>query len=92
MQPDRGEIRIDEPPVHFTGARDAIRSGVAMVMQETSLAPDLSVLENIMLPRLGMRGTLRWGEMRAQARTLLAEFGEGTELTPDTLVRDLSIA
>ena len=85
-------FRIDTRLVHFVGARDAIRSGVAMVMQETSLAPDLSVLENIMLPRLGMRGALRWGRMRAQARTLLAEFGEGTGLTPDTQVRDLSIA
>ena len=92
MQPDRGEIRIDTRRVHFAGARDAIRSGVAMVMQETSLAPDLSVLENIMLPRIGMRGTLRWGRMRAQAQTLLAEFGEGTGLTADTLVRDLAIA
>ena len=78
--------------MHFAGARDAIRNGVAMVMQETSLAPDLSVLENIILPRIGMRGPLRWGRMRAQARALLAEFGEGIGLTPDTLVRDLSIA
>lgn len=63
-----------------------------MVLQETSLAPDLSVLENIMLPRLGMSGALRWAEMRTRARTLLAEFGEGTGLVPDALVRDLSIA
>jgi ABC-type sugar transport system ATPase subunit len=92
MQPDRGEIRMDARVVHFAGAREAIRSGVAMVMQETSLAPDLSVVENIMLPRLGMRGRLRWGTMRAQARALLAEFGDGTGLTPDALVRELSIA
>jgi ribose transport system ATP-binding protein/rhamnose transport system ATP-binding protein len=92
LQPDRGDIRIDTRPVHFSSARDAIRSGVAIVMQETSLAPDLSVLENIMLPRLAMPGVLRWGKLRAQARGLLAEFGKGAGLAPDTLVRDLSIA
>jgi ribose transport system ATP-binding protein/rhamnose transport system ATP-binding protein len=92
LQPDSGQIRIDARPVHFAGARDAIRSGVAMVMQETSLAPDLSVLENIMLPRLGMRGVLRWRPMRARVRTLLGEIGEDLDLKPDTLVRDLSIA
>jgi ABC-type sugar transport system ATPase subunit len=92
LQPDRGEMRMDGQVVHFAGARDAIRGGVAMVMQETSLAPDLTVFENIMLPRIGMRGVLRWGRMRAQAAALLAEFGEGTGLAPDTLVRELSIA
>lgn len=92
LQPDSGEILIDAQPVHFAGARDAIRSGVGMVMQETSLAPDLSVQENIMLPRLGMRGALRWRTMRAQVRALIAEFGEDLGLAPETPVRDLSIA
>jgi len=92
LQPDRGEIRIDNQPVHLAGARDAIRRGVAMVMQETSLAPDLSVCENVILPRLGMPGMLRWGKMRMQVQGLLAEFGEGTGLTLDAPVRELSIA
>jgi ribose transport system ATP-binding protein/rhamnose transport system ATP-binding protein len=92
LQPDSGEIRIDSRQVHFAGARDAIRGGVAMVMQETSLAPDLSVLENVVLPRLAMRGALRWGELRAKVRVLLAEFGDGTGLAPEVLVRDLTIA
>ncbi|HEX4171124.1 MAG TPA: sugar ABC transporter ATP-binding protein [Acetobacteraceae bacterium] len=92
LLPDNGEIRIDGHRVHFTGARDAIRQGVAMVMQETTLAPDLSVLENIMLPRLGMRGALRWGRMRTQATALLGDIGEDIGLELDTPVRGLSIA
>ncbi|HET7879566.1 MAG TPA: sugar ABC transporter ATP-binding protein [Acetobacteraceae bacterium] len=92
LQPDSGEIRIDERPVHFAGARDAIRSGVAMVMQETSLAPDLSILENIMLPRLGMRGAVGWRSAGARVKALLHDLGEDVGLEPGMLVRDLSIA
>jgi len=91
MQPDRGRILLEGQEIHHTGSRDAIRSGIAMVTQETSLAPDLSVLENIMLPRLGMPGALRWGRLREQVRGLLAEFGDEAGLHPDALVRDLSI-
>ena len=76
--------------MRYAGSREAIRSGIAMVTQETSLAPDLSVLENIMLPRLGMPGALRWRELRAQARKLVAEFGQEAGLRIDTPVRELS--
>ena len=60
IRPDEGEILLDGVPVRHASSRAAIRSGIAMVAQETSLAPDLSVLENIMLPRLGMPGRPRW--------------------------------
>ncbi|MEO8713909.1 MAG: sugar ABC transporter ATP-binding protein [Acetobacteraceae bacterium] len=92
MQPDRGEIRIDGRAVRYAGAREAIRDGVAMVMQETSLAPDLSVLENVMLPRLAMPGALHWGRLRTQVSAILAELGENASLSPDRPVRELSIA
>ncbi len=91
LQPDAGQIVVDGRPVRHAGAREAIRGGIAMVTQETSLAPDLSVLENIMLPRLGMRGRLRWWLLRDQAEALIAGLGEQAALSPDRLVRDLSI-
>jgi ABC-type sugar transport system ATPase subunit len=90
LQADRGVIRLEGREIRHAGSRDAIRSGIAIVTQETSLAPDLSVLENVMLPRLGMPGTLRWRELRAQARTLVAEFGEEVGLHLDAPVRELS--
>jgi ABC-type multidrug transport system ATPase subunit len=43
---DRAEIHLFGEPARFASAREAIRAGITMVMQETSLAPDLSVLEN----------------------------------------------
>ncbi len=90
LQADRGTIRLEGCDIRHAGAREVIRSGIVMVTQETSLAPDLSVLENIMLPRLGMPGTLHWRELRAQARTLVAEFGEEVGLHLDSPVRELS--
>ena len=47
--------------------REALDAGIAMVMQETSLAPDLSVLENIFLPDLGRPGRLSRPTMRRRA-------------------------
>jgi len=91
LRPDRGSILLDGVALRHAGAREAIQSGIAMVTQETSLAPDLSVLENIMLPRIAMPGRLRWRRMRAEAAALVAELGQGAGLDLDVPVRALSI-
>lgn len=92
IQPDRGDILLDGTPIRLAGSREAIRRGIAMVTQETSLAPDLSVLENVMLPRIGMAGALNWRRLRAQARALVDELGQAAALPLDALVNDLSLA
>ena len=71
LSADRGEIQLFGAPAGFTSARDAIRAGVTMVMQETSLAPDLSVLENIYLPEFSAPGRLRWSCRKWQHLRLL---------------------
>lgn len=91
IRPDSGEILLEGKPLRHAGVRDTIRAGITMVMQETSLAPDLSVLENIMLPRIAMSGRLRWGALRAQARALIDELGQGAGLRLDALVSELSM-
>lgn len=91
IQPDRGRMLLDGEEARHGGSRDAIRAGIAMVTQETSLAPDLTVLENIMLPRLGMPGRVRWPELRTQARQIIVRFGDEAGLALDRPVRDLSI-
>ena len=91
IRPDQGEILLDGVSVRHAGSRAAIRSGIAMVAQETSLAPDLSVLENIMLPRLGMPGRPRWRAWREQARALVGELGQEAGLPLDAPVGGLSI-
>jgi ABC-type sugar transport system ATPase subunit len=91
IQPDRGRMLLDGREIRHAGSREAIRSGIAMVTQETSLAPDLTVLENIVLPRLGMPGRVRWQALREQGRRIIRDLGEEGNLRVDAQVRDLSI-
>ena len=90
--PDRGEIVFKGQALRVASTRDALEAGIAIVMQETSLAPDLSVLENIFLPELGRPGRLSRGRMRQRARELLARLGHEHMLPLDQEVRDLSAA
>ena len=48
-QPDSGSLEWDGAAVTFRDTRDATRAGIAIVLQELSLIPDLSVAENIFL-------------------------------------------
>lgn len=75
-----------------SGPREALAAGIGMVMQETSLAPDLSVLENIFLPDLARPGWLRRGTWRARAEDILAILGQTSSLPLAVEVRRLSAA
>src|SRR5205085_2122528 len=55
---DSGEITYKGRSLDHRSTREALDAGIAIVMQEMSLAPDLSVLENIFLPELGRPGLL----------------------------------
>ena len=92
IRPDRGEMTLDGEPLHLSGSRDALRHGICMVTQETTLAPDLGVIENIMLPRLGMSGRLDWHKLRQEAEALLATLGGDVRLPLDATVGSLSIS
>ncbi|HXE24446.1 MAG TPA: sugar ABC transporter ATP-binding protein [Roseiarcus sp.] len=49
--PTEGLLRVDGRPVAFSAPKDASRLGIAMVFQETSLVPQLTVAQNIVLGR-----------------------------------------
>ncbi len=91
-QPDAGQMWLDGQPFHPANPLAARRSGVAMIYQELSLAPHLTVEENI---TLGLEPH-RWGwihrhEVRRRAQEALAHFGH-TEIRPDQPVRQLTVA
>jgi len=83
LQPDDGEIVLDGRPTSFRSAADALRQGIAAVTQETTLAPDLSVAENVLLGhRMPRRARLiDWRETRARAREALARLDLELDLT-----------
>jgi len=93
-QPDAGEILIEGRPVRFTRPADALAHGVAMIYQELSLAPHLTVAENIFLGREPLRfralGVVDRREMNERARQLLSDYG--FRLDPRARVGRLSAA
>src|SRR5271165_2031030 len=89
---DAGQIVYRGEPLDARSPREALDAGIAMVMQETSLAPDLSVLENIFLPDLGRPGRLSRPTMRRRANEILADLGQEHALPLDAEARDLSAA
>ncbi|MFD4376194.1 amino acid ABC transporter ATP-binding protein [Streptomyces sp. NPDC059202] len=72
---DAGTITIDGKPLPAEGRELArLRSDVGMVFQSFNLFAHKSVLENVMLGQIKVRGTAK-GEAEAKARTLLERVG-----------------
>jgi rhamnose transport system ATP-binding protein len=72
LRPDAGRMTIDGAAYEPGSPREAIATGVAMVHQEPTFFPQLSVLENVFMGRelKSRSGNLRWGDMRSEGRTL----------------------
>jgi rhamnose transport system ATP-binding protein len=89
---DGGTMLVDGEPVDFhspTAARDA---GIAVIYQEPTLFPDLSVAENVVMGRhpRGALGRIDRGAVRRQVQELLDRLG--VKLAAERPVRGLSIA
>src|ERR1700691_4922159 len=66
-----GTLKLRGKDVDFASPREAMQHGISLVMQETSIAPDMSVLENVCLPRFGMDGGIQWKKMRVCASEII---------------------
>jgi len=92
IQPDAGAMTLDGAPYTPLHPLDARRAGVAMIYQELSLAPHLSVAENILLGMEPARfGLIKREEMRRTASEVLARLGH-PEIAIDAPVGGLSPA
>ena len=89
---DTGEMIYRGRNIRLRGTRDALNIGIAIVMQETSLVPDLTVLENIFLPELGRPGRLDYAALRKRGEDILASLGQQDGLPFDWEVHRLSSA
>lgn len=92
-RPDAGEILIGGRAVEIREVADADRLGIRLIHQELSLAPNLSVGENIFLGREpGRFGFLNRRQLFANAQALIAELGLPEIGSAQTRVADLSVA
>lgn len=91
-RPDTGTVLLDGSPVEFHGPADARDAGVAVIYQEPTLFPDLSVAENIFVGRQPTRsfGRVDHRAVKQAAADLFARLG--VDLDPEQPARGLSIA
>jgi rhamnose transport system ATP-binding protein len=91
-RPDSGQVLLDGRPVGFAGPGDARDAGVAVIYQEPTLFPDLSVAENIFMGRQPRAAARRIDRrvMHEEAARLFDRLG--VALDPAAPARGLSIA
>ncbi len=90
-QPTSGELFLDGERVSFASTVDAREAGISIIHQELSLAPNLSVRDNIFMGRELQRagGAIDFAEEDRQAAALLSELGE--QIDPSTPVAELRL-
>ena len=83
IQADAGEIVFDGRKLHMRGPKDAEAAGIAMIHQELSLCPNMSVAENIFLGSepLGPMRTVSWRRLRADAESYLRHLDTPIDVT-----------
>jgi len=91
VAPDSGRIEIDGRPVELYPAARSQDAGVAVVHQEYSSVPTLSVAENLVLGQKGVPPLWLPGPLNARARELMATVGLD-HVDPRTPVERLSVA
>jgi len=91
IRPDGGTIRLEGAAFCPSGPLDSRRSGISVVYQELTLAPHLTVEENINLGReRHCGGFLHRAEMRQRVRDILG-LVHHPEISPEVPVRRLSV-
>ena len=91
-RPDEGEMRLEGEPYLPKGPRDARKLGVAMIYQELTIAPHLTVEANVML---GQERVLAGLVRRAVHGRLVREtldLLDHPEIRPGTIAGALSVA
>src|SRR5450755_1856562 len=86
-----GRLLLDGRDVRFRSTRDALAAGIAMVHQELSVAPDLTVAENVFLGShpINRFDLVQWRRMAREATEQLARLGINVD--PHARVGDLPI-
>ena len=85
-----GEIRINGEPRRFRNVHEAEKAGIAIVYQELSLVPEMTVGENIFLGREPRRfGVIDWETLYERASVLMRDLQ--LDIDPRTKVIELGV-
>ncbi|WEK12742.1 MAG: sugar ABC transporter ATP-binding protein [Candidatus Microbacterium phytovorans] len=89
---DGGAFQLDGEDVDFTSTAQSKAAGIAVIYQEPTLFPDLSVTENIFMGRqpIGRLGRIDRKAMRHEVERLFTRLG--VTIDPDRPAEGLSIA
>ncbi|NHI16565.1 ATP-binding cassette domain-containing protein [Microbacterium excoecariae] len=89
---DAGDFRFRGESVDFSSTAQSKDAGIAVIYQEPTLFPDLSITENIFMGRqpTGRFGRIDRQAMRAEVEQIFARLG--VRLDPDRITEGLSIA
>ena len=90
VQAEEGTIAIDGRPSLVPDPKAALELGIVTISQELTLAPTLTVAENIFLGRLPRRrGRIDWAGLRREAAEILARLD--VHCAPEEIVDRLSV-
>ncbi|HGD3358007.1 TPA: sugar ABC transporter ATP-binding protein [Morganella morganii] len=91
IRPDAGEIYVKGRRCEFHQPIEALHAGIAIVQQELSSIPDLTVAENIWLGREPRRfGFVDFKQLNRQTVELLTDLH--FDISPSEKMRNLSVA
>ena len=92
IHPDDGRMALNGRPFAPTSTLDSRKNGIALIHQELSLIPHLTVAENILIGSEPARfGWVDRKELDRKANAVLNSFGHA-DLHPKAIVGDLSTA
>lgn len=82
-QKDEGKILFDGKEINFSGPKDALENGIAMVHQELNQCLDRSVVDNLFLGRYptNSAGVVDERRMKKEASELFRKLGMTVDLT-----------
>lgn len=91
-QRDSGVFELEGKSVNFTSTAESKDAGIAVIYQEPTLFPDLSVTENVFMGRqpVGALGRINKAKMREEVVSLMERLG--ADIDPDRPAEGLSIA
>ena len=88
---DSGEIVFAGAPRAFVSPHEAQQAGIATIYQEFTLAPEMSIAENVFIGREpGNRLFVSWSRLVAETKSICDRIG--LRRFPLTAVRELSVA